>query len=42
MTKKEISKLFDIPLSTVNDWQKEDSNRYKPYEFLRATPKKEY
>ncbi len=42
MTKKEISKLFDIPLSTVNDWQKEDSNRHKLYEFLRATPKKEY
>jgi len=42
MTKKEISKSFDIPLSTVNDWQKEDSNRYKLYEFLRALPKKEY
>lgn len=42
MTKKEISKLFNIPLSTVNDWQKEDSNRHKLYEFLRAVPKKEY
>jgi len=42
MTKKEISKLFDIPLSTVNDWQKEDSSRHKLYEFLRAVPKKEY
>ena len=42
MTKKEISKIFDIPLSTVNDWQKEDSSRHKLYEFLRAIPKKEY
>jgi hypothetical protein len=42
MTKKEISRLFDIPLSTVNDWQKEDSTRHKLYEFLRAVSKKEY
>jgi len=42
MTKKEISKLFDISLSTVNDWQKEESSRHKLYEFLRAVPKKEY
>jgi len=34
MTKQEISKLFDIPVSTLNDWQKEDSNRHKLYLFL--------
>lgn len=42
MTKKEISKLFDIPLTTLNDWQREESSRHKLYEFLRAIPKKEY
>ena len=42
MTKKDISKLLDIPLATLNDWQKEDSNRHKLYEFLRSLPKKEY
>ena len=42
MTKKEISKLLDIPLTTLNDWQSEDSSRHKLYEFLRAIPKKEY
>ncbi len=42
MTKKEISKLLDIPLTTLNDWQREESSRHKLYEFLRAIPKKEY
>ncbi len=37
MTNKEISKIFEIPLSTINDWQKENSNRYKLYQFLHAT-----
>jgi len=37
MTNKEISKIFEIPLSTINDWQKVDSNRYKLYQFLHAT-----
>ena len=37
MTNKEISKIFEISLSTINDWQKEDSNRYKLYQFLHAT-----
>jgi len=37
MTNKEISKVFEIPLSTINDWQKEDSHRYKLYQFLHAT-----
>ena len=37
MTNKEISKIFEIPLSTINDWQKEDSNRHKLYQFLHAT-----
>ena len=34
MTKQEISKLFEIPISTLNDWQKENSNRHKLYQFL--------
>ena len=42
MTKKEISKIFDIPFSTVSDWQKENSSRHKLYEFLHAISKKEY
>jgi len=36
MTNKEISKLFEIPLSTINDWQKKGSTRYKLYHFLHA------
>ena len=42
MIKQEISELFDIPLTTLNDWQNEKSSRHKLYEFLRAIPKKEY
>ncbi|MGB7402648.1 MAG: hypothetical protein WA916_08705 [Arcobacter sp.] len=34
MTQKEISKYLDIPLTTLNDWKKEDSNRYKLYQLL--------
>ncbi|MDF1879032.1 hypothetical protein JHD46_05185 [Sulfurimonas sp. SAG-AH-194-C20] len=41
MTNKEISKLFEIPLSTINDWQKQDSNRYKLYQFLHASNMKD-
>lgn len=34
MTKKEISNIFDIPLSTLNDWNKKDSKKYKLFQFL--------
>lgn len=35
MTKQEISNIFDLPLSTLNDWDKEDSRKYKLFEFLQ-------
>lgn len=34
MTKKEISKFFDLPLSTLNDWDKETNRKYKLFKFL--------
>jgi len=34
MTKKEISKLFDLPLSTLNDWNKETNRKHKLFQFL--------
>ena len=34
MTKNEISKILDIPLSTLNDWEKSTSNRHTLYKFL--------
>ena len=34
MTKAEASKILDIPLSTLNDWEKSDSNRNTLYKFI--------
>ncbi|MFY9074981.1 hypothetical protein OZZ08_08420 [Malaciobacter mytili] len=34
MTQAQISKYLDIPLTTLNDWKKEDSNRNKLYQLL--------
>jgi len=34
MTKKEISKLFDLPLSTLNDWDKQSNRKHKLFQFL--------
>lgn len=34
MTQKQISKYLDIPITTLNDWKKETSNRYKLYQLL--------
>lgn len=34
MTKKEISEIFDLPISTLNDWDKENSRKYKLFQFL--------
>jgi len=36
MTKKEISKLFDLPLSTLNDWDKEINRKHKLFQFLSS------
>jgi len=35
MTKKEISKIFDLPISTLNDWDKEESRKNKLFQFLK-------
>jgi len=34
MTKKEISTIFDLPLSTLNDWDKETNRKHKLFQFL--------
>jgi len=34
MTKQEISTAFNLSLSTLNDWDKEDSRKYKLFQFL--------
>ena len=34
MTKKEISKIFNLPLSTLNDWDKETNRKHKLFQFL--------
>jgi len=34
MTKKEISNIFDLPLSTLNDWDKETNRKHKLFQFL--------
>ncbi|UTJ05586.1 hypothetical protein [Arcobacter roscoffensis] len=39
MTQTETSKYLDIPLTTLNDWKKEDSNRYKLYQLLISLDK---
>lgn len=39
MTQTEISKYLDIPLTTLNDWKKVDSNRYKLYQLLISLDK---
>lgn len=41
MTQIEISKYLDIPLTTLNDWKKEGSNRNKLYQLLINLDKKE-
>ena len=34
MTQAQISKYLEVPLTTLNDWKKEDSNRNKLYQLL--------
>jgi hypothetical protein len=41
MTQKQICKYLDIPLTTLNDWKKEDSNRHKLYQLLINLDEKE-
>ena len=41
MTKSEASKILDIPLSTLNDWEKLNSNRHTLYNFIIASDKNE-
>jgi hypothetical protein len=41
MTKTEASKILDVPLSTLNDWKKSDSNRHTLYKFIIASDKNE-
>ncbi len=41
MTNIEISKYLDIPLTTLNDWKKINSNRNKLYELLINLDKEE-
>ncbi|XOB63772.1 hypothetical protein ACMC56_08135 [Campylobacterota bacterium DY0563] len=41
MTQKQISKYLDIPITTLNDWKKENSNRNKLYQLLINIDEKE-
>lgn len=41
MTQKQICKYLDIPLTTLNDWRKEDSNRHKLYQLLISLDEKD-
>lgn len=41
MTQTQISRYLDIPLTTLNDWKKEDSNRNKLYQLLVNLDEKE-
>ncbi len=34
MTKQEIGNIFDLPVSTLNDWDKENSRKHKLFQFL--------
>ena len=34
MTKIQINKIFDIPIATLNEWQKVSSKKHKLYSFL--------
>ena len=36
MTKSMISKHFDLPLTTLHDWEKESSRKHNLYQFLMA------
>ena len=41
MTKTEIHDVFDIPITTLNEWQKPNSRKHKLYSFL-VKSNKEY
>lgn len=39
MTKTDIHNIFDIPITTLNEWQKPNSRKHKLYSFLIKTDK---
>ena len=39
MTKSEIHDIFDIPLTTLSEWQKPESRKHKLYSFLIKSDK---
>ena len=39
MTKIEINNIFDIPIPTLNEWQKPNSRKHKLYSFLIKSDK---
>ncbi len=39
MTKIEINNIFDIPIPTLNEWQKPSSRKHKLYSFLLKSDK---
>lgn len=39
MTKIEINDIFDIPIPTLNEWQKPNSRKHKLYSFLIKSDK---
>jgi hypothetical protein len=41
VTKNEINKFFDIPVSTLNEWQKTTSTKNKLYTFLLKSDSKD-
>ncbi len=40
MTKRTICELFDLPLTTLNEWEKEKSRKHSLYTFLRSLDEK--
>ena len=38
MTAIEMTKAFDLPSSTVNDWKKPTNRKNKLYQYLESTP----
>ena len=37
----EISRMLNIPVQTISDWKKKDSNRKMLYDFLKSFTKEE-
>lgn len=41
MKDTELNELLNIPISTLSEWKKEDSNRRQLYEFLKSFSKED-